>query len=374
MRKLASIQRIEKLEEIPGGDKILKATVLGWNLVVRRTEFAVGDLCVYFEIDSILDSTNPAYEHLKKDGKLKHLKTIKLKGQISQGLALPISCLGHYGTLFYIGSRGFELVKKIGPDELIKDNDPIRLDIGLDVTELTNTEKYEIQIPACLTGLAKGNFPHFLRKTDEPRIQNYPEIINEIKGADMIGTLKCDGTSTTFYLKDDEFGVCSRNLNLKETEENSQWSIARKLDIEKKMREYRDRAIEHGWDFTDFAIQGELVGPGIQANRMGLEKPNVFFFNFWDIKNQKYRSFETLRNFCKNVGLETVPCIFEGTITEEMLSVQSLLNISEKLNYSNGYPAEGIVWRTYKETYSECLKSRTSFKSISNRFLLKNGE
>lgn len=370
MRKLASIQKIDNLEPIEGADKILKATVLGWNLVVKKEEFKIGDLCVYFEIDSILDSTNPHYDHLKRDGKLKHLKTIKLRGQISQGLALPISCLKHYGHVSYgvlVPSVKFDEIK----NEPIL---PIILEVGTDVTEITKTEKYEPQIPACLTGLAKGNFPHFLRKTDEPRIQNYPNIFDEIKDLDMIGTMKCDGTSTTFYLKDDEFGVCSRNLNLKENDTNSQWLIARKLNIEDKMREYRDMAIALGWDFKNFSIQGELVGPGIQANRMGLKEPKIFLFNFWDIDNQKYRSFETLRNFCKVSGLEHVPVLFEGKLTDNMLSVKNLLDISDKLNYENGHPCEGIVWRPYSEIDSKIIGGRLSFKSISNRFLLKIGE
>lgn len=369
MRKLASIQKIENLEPIEGADRILKATVLGWNLVVKKEEFKIGDKCVYFEIDSILDSTNPAYDHLKKDGKLKHLKTIKLRGQISQGLALPLSCLNHYGSVE--DRNGLISLMEINGGMSFPSID---LEIGTDVTDVTKTEKYEPQIPACLTGLAKGNFPHFLRKTDEPRIQNYPDIFSEIGDEPMIGTMKCDGTSTTFYLKDDEFGVCSRNLNLKENDTNSQWLIARKLDIETKMKQFREIAVSNGWDFKNFSIQGELVGPGIQANRMGLKEPDIFLFNFWDIDNQKYRSFDTLRYFCRSTGIKHVPVLFEGVLTDDMKSVKSLLDISEKVNYDNGHPCEGIVWRTFRETESKIISGRMSFKSISNRFLLKIGE
>lgn len=366
MRKLASIQKIESLTPIEGADKILLAKVLGWNLVVKIEEFKVGDLCVYFEIDSVLDSTNPYFNHLKKDGKLKHLRTIKLRGQVSQGLALPISCLSHYGSV----------EKKGDVTSLIFYNSgiaiPMDLDIGTDVSDVTKTTKYEPQIPACLSGMAKGNFPSFLRKTDEPRVQNFPDVLREIYGVEMIGTMKCDGTSTTYYLRDEEFGVCSRNLNLKETEENSQWIMARKLDIETKMRKFRDFAKYHDWDFKDFAIQGELCGNSIQANKMKLDGLDIFFFNFWDITNHKYRSFETLQNFCKLSDLKTVPVVFKGILPTDLLNVDSILKYADKLNYYDNIPAEGIVWRPFVERESDILNGRLSFKTISNRFLLNS--
>jgi RNA ligase (TIGR02306 family) len=220
--------------------------------------------------------------------------------------------------------------------------------------------------------MAKGNFPSFLKKTDEPRVQNFPDVLKEIYGIEMIGTMKCDGTSTTYYLREDEFGVCSRNLNLTETPDNSQWAMARKLDIEGKMRKFRDLAKYHDWDFKDFAIQGELCGNSIQANKMKLDGLNIFFFNFWDITNHKYRSFETLQNFCKLSELQTVPVVFRGILPNDLLTVESILRHADKLDYPNGGPAEGIVWRSFIEKDSMVLGGRLSFKTNSNRFLLKS--
>jgi len=139
MRKLASIQRIKNLEPIAGADAIEKATVLGWQLVVKKGEFAIGDLCVYCEIDSRLPD-RPEFEFLKARGM--RIRTVRLRGQISQGICFPLSIL------------------------------PVYTDVqeDTDVTELLDITKYEPPIPAQLAGVAKGLFPSFIPKTDETRV------------------------------------------------------------------------------------------------------------------------------------------------------------------------------------------------------------
>ena len=139
MRKLASIQRIKALEPIPDADSIEKATVLGWQLVVKKGEFQVGDLCVYCEVDCLLPD-RPEFEFLKNRGS--RIRTIRLRGQVSQGICFPLSILPA-GT-------------------------PIEED--LEVTELLDIVKFEPPIPACLAGIQKGEFPSFIPKTDETRV------------------------------------------------------------------------------------------------------------------------------------------------------------------------------------------------------------
>jgi RNA ligase (TIGR02306 family) len=340
-RKLASIQVIKDLTPINGADAILCAKVLGWECVVKKNEFQPHDKCVYFEIDSILPVAS-WNDHLRKepDKKLR-VKTIRLRGQLSQGLALPLSILpvGDYKE-------------------------------GQDVTALLGVEKYEPVVPAHLTGMVKGNFPSFLHKTDEIRLQSVPEVLDEIssKNIPMVATLKMDGTSFTAYRRDADFGVCSRNLDLKETEGNAHWRMARKLKLEEILRS-EDR---------NLCIQGEICGPSIQANRLGLKEPELFIFNLFDIDTGKYLGYDDMKNFAMKHNLRTVPFLHVGWFNEingtKRWSVNDLLNFANELNYDNGTPAEGVVWRAANEAYSEVLKGRLSFKTISNRFLEKYKE
>jgi len=338
-RKLASIQTILSLSPIVGADAILLAKVLGWELVVKKTEFQVGDRCVYFEIDSVLPIAQ-WNDHLRKEpNKPLRIKTIRLRGQLSQGLAMPLSIIptGEY-------------------------------EVGQDVTTLVGVTKYEPVVPAHLSGMAKGNFPAFLHKTDETRLQSEPKVLDEAisKGLVLVGTLKMDGTSFTAYRRDDEFGVCSRNLDLKETEGNAHWRMARKLKLEEILRN----------EPRNLSIQGEICGPSIQANRLGLSESKLYLFNLFDIDTGKYLSHTELSAFAEKHMLNMVPTVyrldFGGVVGPR--DVNHLLNIANNLNYDNGTPAEGIVWRSMCETYSDVLKGRMSFKTISNRFLEKYKE
>ena len=338
-RKLASIQTILSLSPIVGADAILLAKVLGWELVVKRTEFQVGDRCVYFEIDSVLPIAQ-WNDHLRKEpNKPLRIKTIRLRGALSQGLAMPMSII---------------------PTE--------EYEVGQDVTELVGITKYEPVVPAHLSGMAKGNFPAFLHKTDETRLQSEPKVLDEAisKGLVLVGTLKMDGTSFTAYRRDDEFGVCSRNLDLKETEGNAHWRMARKLKLEEILRN----------EPRNLSIQGEICGPSIQGNRLGLSESKLYLFNLFDIDTGKYLSHNELSVFAEKHMLNMVPTVyrldFGGVVGPR--DVNHLLNIANNLNYDNGTPAEGIVWRSMCETYSDVLKGRMSFKTISNRFLEKYKE
>jgi ATP-dependent RNA circularization protein (DNA/RNA ligase family) len=175
-----------------------------------------------------------------------------------------------------------------------------------------------------------------------------------------------DGTSFTAYRRDDEFGVCSRNLNLKETEDNAHWKMARKLKLEEILR---------GED-RNLCIQGEMVGPGIQANRLGLKEIELYLFNLYDIDSGKYLNREDLISFGKKHNIKIVDTVHIIQLGNDIVpkSVDYFLSIANELNYNNGTPAEGIVWRPAVETHSDVLKGRLSFKTISNRFLEKYKE
>ncbi|MEP7171335.1 MAG: RNA ligase (ATP) [Bacteroidota bacterium] len=338
MRKLASIQKIKSLEPIEGADAIEKATVLGWHLVVKKNEFNVGDLCVYIEIDSLLPD-KPEFEFLKQRGL--RIKTIRLRKQVSQGICFPLSIL---------------------PDdfEVIEDKD---------CTEALGIIKYEPPVPAHLAGIAKGRFPGFIPKTDETRVQVLQSLLDKYAGEKCYVTEKLDGSSVTYYYRNGEFGVCSRNLELIEDAENSYWKFAYANDLENKLKSLNG----------NFALQGEIVGEGIQKNILKLHGQTVYFFNMFDIDKYEYIPFEKFKNILAGFDLKMVPVINDNYILtnniEKIVADSTVKSLINPLAW-----AEGIVIRPFDENLDskvskeEDLNSRLSFKAINPEFLLKYGE
>jgi RNA ligase (TIGR02306 family) len=327
MRKLASIQRIKALDPIENADAIEKATVLGWQLVVKKGEFQVGELCVYCEIDSLMPD-RPEFDFLKPRGM--RIRTVRLRGQISQGICFPLNIL------------------PLG----------IAIEEDSDVTEALGIEKYEPPIPADLAGIAKGPFPGFLQKTDETRVQILQERLDAFVGEPCYTAEKMDGSSVTYFLKNGEFGVCSRNLNLLETPENTLWKLARAHQIEEKLRSLR----------SDFALQGEVIGEGIQSNKYQLKGQKVCFFNAFDIDQYRYADFEEFVKLMADLGLETVPIL--DTAFRLVNDIAALVEMAIAPSVLNPkLPREGLVIRPLKEK-TDAL-GRVSFKAINPEFLLK---
>ena len=327
MRKLVSIQRIKSLESIPGADAIVKATVLGWQLVVKKDEFAVGDLCVYAEIDSVFPE-RMEFEFLRN--KKFRIKTIRLRGQISQGICFPLVIL---------------------PAN-------VQIEEDADVTEILGIVKYEPPIPASLAGIMKANFPSFIPKTDETRVQVMQEELDNHKDTDCYITEKLDGTSVTFFVKDGVFGVCSRNMELEESGDNTFWKVAKQLDIETRLRSMENNV----------AIQGEMVGEGIQGNKLKIKGQTVFFFNLFWIDEYRYATYTAWKEVIEGkFGLKTVPVITDTYKLDN--DINALLKMAEINSAINLHAlAEGLVIRI-KES-----NELVSFKAINNEFLLKYGE
>lgn len=335
MRKLATVRRIDNLESIPGADLIQVATIDGWKVVVKANEFKVNDRCVYFEIDSFLP-VKPEFEFLRKNsyrnvdglGEGFRLKTIKLRGQISQGLALPV-------TMLFSDDLGF-----------VKD--------GADVTDILGVKKYEPPIPAQLAGNVQGTFPSFIPKTDQERIQNLTHKLVEWQKKNFTWevTEKFDGCSMTVYNKDGEFGVCSRNWELKESNDNSLWKASRVQNLQSVLE-----------SAGNYALQGELIGEGIQGNPYKLKGQKFFVFDIFDIDKQSYLSPSDRWKFCTANNIDHVTFI-EFTNLNSM-TVGDILKMAEgKSTLNNNTEREGLVFK--------CEQAPSSFKAISNKFLLKN--
>lgn len=196
MRKLASIQRIWKIEPIPGADRIELAHVLGWQCVVNKGQFKPMDAAVYFEIDSFLP-IRPEFEFLRQSSYKKtdimgegfKLRTMRFKGQISQGLLLPVSQFPEI---------------------------PGGLDIGADVTELLGVRKLEIEEKATTGGTVIGTLPYDIPHTDETRVQEEPELIQAFAGLEYYISTKMDGSSHSIGIDENGFHVTGHNYEYKD--------------------------------------------------------------------------------------------------------------------------------------------------------------
>jgi RNA ligase (TIGR02306 family) len=331
-RKLASVVKIADIQPIPGADAIVVATVKGWKVVVKVNEYKVGDLAVYYEIDSFLP-IRPQFEFLRKSSYKRmgssegfRLKTIRLRGQISQGLLTPI------------------------PEGISNPRE------GDDLTEALDIVKYEPPIPAQLAGKIKGTFPSFIPKTDEIRIQNFEsEVGFSPVGERAYVTEKLDGTSFTCYFNNGVFGVCGRNWELSETSDNSLWRMANVLQLKEKMT-------KHG---KNIALQGELVGAGINGNLYGLSDHKLYFFTGYDIDKGRRMFFDELEWVLFGLQLQMVPVLekYGFVIPNENNIVDYMLRYAEGKSVLNmEVDREGVVVRG--------LEREFSFKAISNTYLL----
>lgn len=329
MRKLARIERILNISPIPGADAIEVATVQNWKVVTKKGEYKVGDLCIYCEIDSFLP-IREEFEFLRKSSYRNlqgnegfRLKTIKLRGQVSQGLLLPLSILG----------------------------DEKSYSVGDEVTADLGIVKYEPPLPPGSSGTIKGAFPSFVPKTDEERVQNLTEEYETYKNQVFYITEKLDGTSITCYFNDGEFGVCQRNYELEETE-NMYWDSVKKLNIREKLTNLN----------KNIALQGELIGPYIQGNPYKLMERGIRFFSAFNIDTYQYFNFEQFFELAKELEIETVPLLATDYKLPE--TIDELIAIADGPSVLHKDTIrEGIVLRS-KEG------ERVSFKAISNNFLL----
>ena len=342
-RKMATVRKIDEIRPIEGADQIEAAVVGGWVVVIKKSEFKVGDLAVYCEIDSFITHSLAPFlskgnEPREYNGiKGERLRTVKLRGQVSQGLLLPLSVFPHSLGFFYATDKT----------------------VGEDVSHWLGIQKWEAPIPAQLAGDVEGPFPTVIPKTDQERIQNLTEQLREWQGnTDFIWeiTEKLDGSSMTVFVNGDSEGVCSRNWNLKETEGNTLWKVARRNDLLAKIRKTN----------RNLALQGELIGEGIQGNSYKVTGQDFFVFDIYDIDRGDYMTPFERRVFCDTHGIKHVPVLAKEMVIQEW--VTGLLTMADGQSVLNPKAnREGLVFKSN-------AFDGPSFKAISNRWLLKNGE
>jgi len=329
MRKLSTVAKVLEVKPLENSDRLDVVKIRGWQVVTVRNKFKENDLCVYFEIDSLLP-IKPEFEFLRKNCYVKQpegfrIKTIKLRGQLSQGLALSFSDLNLDSSLYVEDSC---LDKELG------------------------IQLYTPIIPASLSGKVLGNRPFFIPKTDQERVQNiWNDLQPLFEDLSFEETLKLDGASISVYFYNSRFGVCSRNMELLESENNAYWEVVRKYNLQEELTKLG----------KNICLQGELMGEGIQKNREQINKRELFIYDIWDIDKQTYLGNKNRYYLCDKLKLNHVPIIS----TETSLKNETLDSLLERAKGKslNSKIREGIV---FKE-----VSGGISFKVINNDFLIK---
>ena len=341
MRELATIQQLKALKPMEGSDFIELAQIMGWQCVVKKGEFSAGELGVYFEIDSFLP-LDERYEFLRKSsyknnvfmGEGFRIKTMRFRGEISQGLFLPLAVFP-------------EISRETATT-------------GSDVTEILNVRKWELpEVVGAGQDIRIGGKPFGIPTTDETRIQSQEDWLERLNGNAYYITTKMDGTSCTIFHKDGECGVCGRNYNYADDEKSAMWKYARKLNIHEKMKALG----------RNIAVQGEFCGEGIQKNRLKLREPEMYVFDVVDLQTLRYLSLEEMTDITDKLGLKRVPLEEEGE--HFGYTLEQLLKKAQG-KYPSGGNKEGIVVRSKQNIGA--FGSRISFKVLNNDFLLKEEE
>lgn len=317
MRNLVTIRTVQRILPIEGADRIELAVIDGWQCIVKKGEFVPGSMGVFFEIDSMLPSADPRFAFM--DASKFRVKSKKMKGVISQGLLLPVS--------------------QFTSNELM----------NLDLIGVT---KYEPPIPSAGQGVQKGTFPVFVPRTDLERIQNLPAIIQHLNLLECEITEKLDGCSFTAWHNNGATGCASRNWEV--NPEIAGWwaNVYNTYDLKTKLTTLG----------RNIAIQGEILGPGIQGNRYKQKDLTLYIFDVYDIDMQRYMEPSERIQVVNDLGLIHVPVIpFTSMTWANPLTMESLIAMADGTSQLSEHPREGLAIKG----------PGVRFKVISNSWLLK---
>lgn len=297
---LATIEKIDRVENHPNADRLDLVYVRGYQCVVPKGVWSEGGICVFIQPDTILPDAEWATFYKKSN----RVKAIRLRGEWSFGIV--------------------ESPEKLGLVEYI---------LGDEVSEKLGISKYELPEPQNLDAKQSG-LPFNIPKTNEERYQNLSQLPF---GERVVITQKIDGQSATYYWKDGEFGVCGRRFEYKTDSKNKYTDHVSRYDLETKLRLYCEK---HG---VNIALRGESYGEGIQSSKYNPHSKvnnQIAFFSVWLIDEMRYASpFEEHSVFkvCKELDLPRVPVLYAGILTEEILDKY------RNLDKLNGEYFEGVV-------------------------------
>jgi RNA ligase (TIGR02306 family) len=334
MRSLVTIQKVKQISAIENSDFLELAHVMGWQCVVKKDEFRAGDIGVYYEVDSFLplderyeflrSSSSSTYRENANNGIGYRIRTVKLRGQLSQGLLLPLA--------------EFPELKGCGE--------------GDDVTEKLNVKKWYVPETAASGGAIIGDRPYGIPASDETRIQSALELLDQLRGKPYYITTKMDGTSGIVYYIDGKIGCCSRNKEIRDEEAALYWAPVYTYSLKEKLARLGKNLV----------LTGEICGPGIQKNKLRLSAVEWYVFDVKDWDSGKYLPYDEACALCATLGVFTVPLEERGEQFD--YSLEQLLE-KAKGKYPSGLDKEGIVVR------DAASPKAVSFKVLNNDALLK---
>lgn len=367
-RQLASIQIVESKSAIENADKIEVVTILGWQCVTKKDEFKVGEKVVYCEVDSVMPEL-PEYEFLRE--RKFRIRTIKLRGQVSQGLVLPVPDKYKMKDVGFDMTEAMAITKYLTPTE----RDEIEQTEKRMALQKNKLKKFMMRYSwfrkLFLTRTKKSGFPYWVQKTDEERIQNIKHVLQQFAEYECYVTEKIDYQSVTFTgqmvpkyggllgkllkVKKYQFVVCSRNLT--NNDKNSlYWRIAKKYDIEKILKEN-----------PDLTIQGEQGDTKVQGNKYGITDIQLWVFNIFNHKTGYFFDYSEMDRFCEKYNLTTVPLVEVGLLKDIATDVVQMVEYSKgKSDVNSNVHREGVVVRIVRNG-----QKLLSFKAINPDFLLK---
>lgn len=336
-RALVTLQKVTSITVHPNAHSLELAQIQGWQVVIRKDEVAVNETVVYCEVDSLLPLSAswipPAVRgRAGEKDEYYRVKSVKIRGELSQGLIIPL-------TLFAPPL----------PSDLL---------LGSDLTDYLEVKKWEPPLDT-----AEGThsylipFPsQLLPKTDEVRVQSAPSLLASLAGLPYYATLKVDGSSATFLIspRNGDFLACSRNYIRPRNDDDFYWQVAEKYGIEEKLRSI----------CPDFAIQGEIYGPGIQCNRLQVPTISFALFNAYSLSDKRRLTYKEMVELSKTLSIPLVPVEEVG---DQFIptTVQEILTRSKGFYHGTRNPREGLVWRPQDGSFS--------FKVLNNDYLLKYG-
>ena len=381
-RKLVTLRQIEKIEPIPKADRIEKITIGGWELVSQKGIHTVGDWVLYYEVDSLLPIQEPYIDTFESRGRKKtqlddgtilegyRLRTIKLRGQISQGFILSLTLFPEidfkdkekdYAKI--LGVHKYEVPESPADREANKERIPTT---GFAKFKYKFTKFLERKFPKVFKKLKfKSAFPDFLRKSDQERCQNLKNQIWKAYEAETLVQVsyKLDGSSITIARNGKEEFTCSRNLR-KNPKQKTDAFIVEGDKIHQKFK--KNKLI------GNYAFQGELCGPKIQKNFEGLMYNQVYVYSMIDIETRKYLNPKEVLAICNQYDIPHVPILASATTLQSMFPtaidaddlIKQILKHADGPSGVNGKYREGFVYKALDD-------SGFSFKAISNSYLLK---
>ena len=353
MSKLASVQVIADLQPIEGADLIQVAKVLGWEIVVKKEEYKIGDLCSYIQIDTVLPEL-PEYEFMRE--RKYRVKTIKLRKQISQGLIVPLPT-GKW-------KEGDDLTDVLGIKKYEKvDNNPVRYEKPrmpkVWYKKYWYLFKYNLLYKAFpfLQKQSRSPFPKDLVSiTDEERIQNIPQVLMQYAGKEFVVSYKLDGSSITIIHSKvwgkSKFRICSRRFELHD-KANDWYKVF-------KQTNFADEVLKlvRYFNTNDIIVQGEAIGK-FNGNHHNLTTDKIMLFNIYvSGKRLNQREFAEV---CKRNNIPHCPVYKETILNHTLPQILAESELKDILNPS--VEVEGLVWR--------CVEDNMSFKVINNKYLLK---